>query len=454
MYDSVYQFVARMKYPILTIFIVGMIIRLLLCPISVSDDYCWFLSSDNFMSNLGLYDRDGYYYGPAFAYIMSLGVWVGTTVFGEGILAIQVDELAQIQFYHPMRMIVTTMAFNFMEKSMMILGDIMVGILIYWIGMRLMNDKTKATLMFGLWFLSPLVINESSVHGMFDCYSALLTLLSLVFLYREKYFIAGLTWSSAVLVKIFPIYLLPLYVVYILYRYRGDIKVAIINLVKAIIGAIVAILLIYYPVILNGTFWDSWSFLLNRAAKAGSVIAEGTGSIFENINAVAFTAGTVIQVLALFVAIILAYVYYKENRGEKRRCFLMIAMLSIGTSFLWVPMPQYLILFLPIIILYMVMYDKRYFLPMLLIAIGGPILNLMMEGPGALLIGLGTFTDIVDLNWAIDIAEWYFGDPRIGDYGARQVILSGVGAVIQFIGTALLFVYPIDNIRKRKEICA
>ena len=104
-------------------------------------------------------------------------------------------------------------------------------------------------------------------------------------------------------------------------------------------------------------------------------------------------------------------------------------------------MPEYLILIIPIIVVYAMAYDRRYLNPYLLISFGAAFFIIMVEGPMALFVSVGGYFGIPPMDLIISLTEFYMSGPMIGNYSVLQVIFCAIGAAAQLIGVILLFVY-------------
>jgi hypothetical protein len=405
-------------------------------PLSISDSYYWFLTSENIVSGFGLYGREGFYYSPPFGYMIGLSTTIGSFIFGIPMFASHIDSLYMLQTFYPFHPIVTTAAYNITLTIPLIIGDILISYLVYWFVKERTGDAKKALTAFMLCFLCPLLIFGSSIHGMMDVYSALLAFAALIFISKERYFLAGTAWSAAVFTKVFPGLLLPIFMAFIIRRHKGDIKAIATRIGQAAAGGIFSFLIIYYPVLMDGTFIQSWSFLTSRVSGAGSAVSEGGFSLDQT----GFLVGIIAQVAALIFAIYLAYRYTKREEDRGRR-FFQYALLSVAAAFLWVPMPQYLILLIPFVVFHAVLYDGRYITSWILISAGAVLFIAMVEGPLAMLQSLATSTDLMNADSLISYLTHYISSHRIGMYSLVQVIPSVIGAALQFTGVALLFLF-------------
>ncbi|MCQ2085487.1 MAG: hypothetical protein MJZ21_05000, partial [archaeon] len=440
-----------------------------------------------------------------------LSLILGTWATGFGIFSMPSEAMLQIQPYFEFYPALQTIGFLAMFKILMIAGDVMAALLVRWMIMYFTNDEKKANAGFALLFLSPIVLVESSIHGMFDIYCGLLSLMSIYFVLNKRYAFAGMSWAIATLFKIFPAYLFPVLIAFILREYKGDWKVAAKSIAIAAIAALSIFIILYLPQILNGTFLDSWEFLIGRVFKAGSspeklikiaivgvigivvlvagfvflrrkvhityrpkpltakksiaimlsmvvvvfallaLVNGGITNLFSNLFHTSYIVGIAVQGIAMIVAIVLGYKMYNSNWEDRAKLLLMVGTLAIATCFLWVPMPEYLILLLPLISVYALVYDRRYITPFLFISIGATIFIIMVEGPAALFVSVAQYTDLIDISLVLDITEFYTGSVGLGDYSILQLIFCAIGAGTQLIGVIMLFVYRFNPYRLEDE---
>jgi len=81
------------------------------------------------------------------------------------------------------------------------------------------RGQNPALLMLFAW--NPLVVMETSVNGHLDIVMVFFLLLSLFFFYRDRYILSGIAFAAAVLSKLIPIILLPLFLLFILKKGGG-----------------------------------------------------------------------------------------------------------------------------------------------------------------------------------------------------------------------------------------
>ncbi len=79
----------------------------------------------------------------------------------------------------------------------------------------LLLERGQNPLLILLFAWNPLVVMETSVNGHLDIVMVFFLLLSLFFFYRHRYILSGIAFASAVLSKLIPIILLPLFLLYL-----------------------------------------------------------------------------------------------------------------------------------------------------------------------------------------------------------------------------------------------
>ena len=83
------------------------------------------------------------------------------------------------------------------------------------------NEKT-ATKAYAYYFLNPFVILVGSAWGMFDALPMILTFLSTIYLYDKKWKESALTLGLGIAFKIYPVFLIPLYLYFMKYKQKVD----------------------------------------------------------------------------------------------------------------------------------------------------------------------------------------------------------------------------------------
>lgn len=355
-------------HPLIFLAAVGLLIRIVVSVLFTYsyDVTYWGYVIENIQSDSGLYELPGYYYTPVWGYFISTIGFVMNFVFGIDVFGMQSDSFVPSQdvswdFYLDL---VTTVEFSLVFKAAFTLVDLAISYVLYLMVMEHTGNRKKALIAFGLWFLCPLTIYTSCIHAMFDGLSVLTMLLTVYFLMKGNYLLAGCSFSMAVLTKFFPAYLIFLFVAYILVKERDDMRRFARSLGLSILGAAVMFLVIYTPDILNGTIEDSFSFVFNRVDSIGS----GEESFWDALTSNGYVIVVLLQPIVILLEILLAYYYQKgksacDPNNDSR--FMMYCMLGATSVFLWTPTPTYMMIIIPFVIYHVLVSDSRYKLSLL-----------------------------------------------------------------------------------------
>ena len=338
----------------LWILILGLAIRLVFAPLFTYpfDIEHWGVILQNTESGNGLFGLTGYFYTPAWGYILGfedliINLLPGMT-YGE-----RFTDLLEIEgmAFPYQTATTTTPVFNLAMKLPLILVDVLVGYLLYRLVMSECGDERKAAIGFGLWFLCPIVIYMSSVQAQFDCISALLTLLCVLLVKRNLFFLAGVIFTIAALIKFFPAFCIFLLCVYVVKATPGRLSWK--NLLLSVSGAVLTALVIFLPQILDGTVMNAFSFVFGRTSEY---------DLMQMLRTYPFIAVTLVML------VVLAIFAWRMDAARRKQDFLVLilAMLSICTIFS--PGPQYWIVYLPLLSYYIACRDRNRALLICLIA--------------------------------------------------------------------------------------
>ncbi|MBO5599879.1 MAG: DUF2029 domain-containing protein [Candidatus Methanomethylophilus sp.] len=323
------------------------------------DVHHWAIIMANASSGNGLYGLTGYFYTPVWGYILGFMNLIQQACLTLGETAFRVPEALGFEGYDGwISANTTSMTYTFWVKLPLYLVDLVVAYLIYLVVLDYTGDRRKAVLGFALWFLNPLVILAPAVQGMFDNITALLTLAGFMCIRRRLYFCTGLMMGLAILLKLFPVFLLPLMVAYVLVKEGRDIRKGLLSVIVAAAGVMIVAAAVFLPQIMDGTLSYCFTFLTARAG--------GDGSQWDAIAGM----GTVAAYLIIIVlCILLALVFYRTAGKDLENEFLRYMLVNLVIMFLFPPTPQYLVLLIPFLTVYAVVSDRGFMRPLVLIAV-------------------------------------------------------------------------------------
>ena len=424
------------KRPIFVIFMVGIIARVILMPLfsNTYDVWHWAITVQHIQAGEGLYSITGYWYTPVWGYI--LGAWSNVMdLFGVTDYGYLVENALVMEHegWIGHTATVPSMAFAFFVKIPEVIADIIAAYLIYKIVMHKTNDEKKATYAFALWFLCPFVIFVSAVHGMFDPIVVMFMLLSIYAVMKGHNFLAGASLSVAILLKIFPIFIVPAMIAYLASKHRGDSGAFRKQLGTAALGAGLMALLIYIPQILDGTVAETLRFLTGRMDIEG---LREAGSVWDLVNLIGARIGVFIQPVLFIAAAFLAYRMYKKNGEDADKALISCLLITFSVVFIIPMTPQYLLILFPFMVLFTVMYDKRFLLPFLLISFA-VMAQSILTWNATYLIPLAAETNILNTDVLISFAREMNGLLFNASWASVLLAVPWVAA----IGGALLSAY-------------
>jgi hypothetical protein len=202
------------KHPLFKLAIIGLSIRLVLAPVTqfTYDPVVWYSAGNDMLAGLSPYYTKTYSYPPLWAYTYFPFLLIASLLADPRSFATHVSQMDWISLVVGYSPTILSPILLLTLKLPLIIGDVATGFLLFKLvkGYSGFGAARKA---FVFWIFNPFVIWTSAVHGAFDILPAMFTLLALVFLVRSKHLQSGMSMSIAILYKLYPIYLLPLYAI-------------------------------------------------------------------------------------------------------------------------------------------------------------------------------------------------------------------------------------------------
>lgn len=383
-----------------------------------NDVTAWTNTLANIESGNGLYNVAGYYYPPVWGYILAS--------FSEVIGFLGIDQWSEIfteilfvQDYNSEDAMVSTPVFNLALTVMYMFADLLGALAVYWLINHFTEDTVKAKIGFAVYFIGLNIILVGALGGMFDSFSALMTLLCIILLIKRNDFLSGVMFSMAVLLKLFPVFIFFIVVAYLLKKEGRFINR---RLALWAAGAGLALLVLYLPQILEGNLMDSLSFITARAGNA-----EGTGNILLKYSSMLIYP--VIAILEVFAA----YRFLKKDTYDIDRTFVWFVLISLAVVFIYPSTPQYILLMMPFLIVAAFVHESRLTRPLLLLIIGGAIFQ-TSSLPFDLL-SITMFWDAMSLDAWNSLYDLFYS-PLLGGFNLMN-IWSVVGAIPQYLSVLM-----------------
>ncbi len=421
-------------HPFITILALALLVRLMLMPLLTYDYdiYHWGLIIENIQSGNGLYETAGYYYTPVWGYIlgsmsMFMDAFLSVDVFGVRFTELFPVENLMCKFHIAT---VTTIGFNLFIKAFLVIVDYAVALLLYKLVKERTSDGKKAMFASALWLFSMPVIYMSAVQAQFDSISAFLLLLTVYLLYKDHMFLGGMVYSASILLKFFPGFCILVFVAYVLVKHKDD-GMALKKLLCAILGSALMALVLMMPQILDGTWTDALSFVTGRVDRMTDILKV----MWNGLAVFVMVAGMLIG----------GWLMFKTKEDVDRR-FFEYTMITLVMATLLSSTPQYCLVFLPLLCMYIADDGRQLLRPWLVITFGSFFAAITINN-ASLLLSLSEFSSLVSPDWVISAMQW-MESIRVGE-NTLVTILNGTGNFIQLIGLLfLLIIYFRDRLTR------
>lgn len=382
-----------LSYPLdlVLVVVIGLLVRVAIGIVFTYgyDVYHWALVMSNESSGNGLYGLSGYFYAPVWGYMLAFINLLQQSFLTIGDTAYRVTEALGFESYGGyISANTTSLAFAFWVKLPLYLVDLLVAYLIFWVVLEITGDRRKAWVGFLLWVFNPLVICAPAVQGMFDNITAFLTILCFLGLRKRMYFMSGAMLGLATLLKLFPGFLLPLAVAYVLVREDRDLHRGIPMVVHAAVGFLLIVFIILLPQLLDGTIADCFSFISERAGSGEDLLHRAI-SVFSVLSYILISLGSCL----------IAVAFYMTAGRDLEQEFLTAVLVILTLVFLYPPTPQYLILLVPFLTVYAVTVDRRFMRPLIIISVAAT--GYILANNYTLLLTLANDTDFITIEAAV-----------------------------------------------------
>lgn len=408
----------RIRHPLLTVFLIGTVIRIAIGPLSiVYDSDFWVLVIRNLEAGEGLYGMHGYFYTPVWGYILGLVAALQDVFLDIGESAVRVTEALFVEGSGPyFSATIPSLAMIYSIKVPLYICDAITAFVV----MKLVEEKTedrgKALLAFTLTFLSPVLLMSSGVISMPDTISAMFAVLTIYCLTRGHHFVAGMTFSIAVLVKFFPAFMIFVLVGYILARDADDTRRAMANVGVAALGAAAIVFAIFLPQIMEGSLESCFRFISDRT---GTSAEDGFASLI---------AGIFRFMVYGAVLLISVYIGHRMSRCREedlelvlmRNCFVIATLLLV-----YPPTTQYIVILVPFLAYWIAVSDRRFILSWKILAVGAMIYE--SASIALQLLPSAVWAGVPSIDFAVSAFSFMYS-PFIGPVtlGNIQFIIGGV----------------------------
>lgn len=426
------------EHPLLLLIVVALAVRFALAPMFTYDYdiYHWGVVIQNFQSGNGLYNLDGYYYTPTWGYILGFFSLIQDALLNVDVFGVRIIELLDVESmvfrFHTAT--TTTPEFNLAMKFPLIVVDIIVAIILYrfvkgWTG----NDR-KSLMAAALWLFCPTVVYMSGIQAQFDTISALMMLVTVILVYKDRCFLGGMMFGTSVLLKFFPGFTIIVLVAYILVKHRED-GLAKIKLLQAMAGAALMCLVLFLPQIMDGTITDSLSFITGRLD-----IQSESGALVEY--------GSLLMIaVSLLGMVYFGYRMYRTKAEDADRMLFVNVMLALTCAMFMTVTPQYMMVMMPFLIFYIVSNESKMWICWVLISVGS-FTAAFLNNNFMLLDSASAFFGLVSPEWIIS-ASHAFEVPIIAGLSTMSILTIG-GGIVEYVGLTLILGLFFEDYLKAK----
>lgn len=269
---------------LVTLLLAGLAIRFVLAPFTCHpyDLAVLYGINNDLLAGLNVYTTNSFSYPPLWPYVEYPALRLASFLVSPGIFGLRLDTLnLQVESWK-LPPVVTSPLFNTVSKLPLFTADLLIGLAIYDIVKR-MRGEERARLSFFLWFLNPLVISIDSIHGQFDVLPALMTVLAFCLFLRHDYFATGVAIGLGSLFKIYPVFLIPLYLFSIAsfetgksLNVSGNLSKTTVGCLKFVVGLVVTFVMFIVPLLYS----NIWHDVLSRT----EIIPTLGGLTFFNVS--------------------------------------------------------------------------------------------------------------------------------------------------------------------------
>ena len=324
-----------------------------------NDEEYWYITGINMLAGQGSPYGTWYFgYPPVWAYIFLPFISVSSLFSNPYLFATRINlGNTMVPVMSPL--------FNLAVKLPIIIGDILVGLIIYKLVSSLRDEQT-AKKAFIFWFFNPLVIFTGAMVAQWDVFPALTSLLALVFLMQRKHLYAGISLRIAIMTKLYPAYFIPFYMIFFFKpdsKTKVEWKQGVLRTVSFFAGLLLTVVVFLLPVLLFDSFRYFYEGMFRRGAYIYSIggltpfnliyLFKG-GLEWINQSGRPQIINTLLMVLQIIgIALVSFHFCFRSKQVESFRnllhghiCILVIIFLTILTV-----NPQYMIWVLPFLIL-------------------------------------------------------------------------------------------------------
>jgi hypothetical protein len=331
--------------------------------------------------------------------------------------------------------------------------DLLTGVLIYCFVKEIAPNSKTPKRCFLIWLFNPFVLAMSYLNGSYDVVVGFFILLGAYFIFKNRYFSAGLSFGLGTLTKTSPIFIaIPLGVILLFREFGGSFSVhsfqANSRLFLRFAAGCFVPLVFFAPLFIEytGLTYSGISQEIKVTGGLNQWFFAADSKVSYLVNQYIGGIETVFLYYPIICfAVALLLVKFLEFSRE-RILFTTVFFASLVYLFLPITVqPQYLLWIIPLLLV--ISSKQRNFIwPLLLLSIAGFFFYFSLQGPETFLYPLAMFTPLYSPQMLTNqIAAYQILPGVISPYLTQDLcILFGA---IGFVGLVITILLPIKNLR-------
>jgi hypothetical protein len=440
--------------------VAGAVVRLALIPFTSDtfDDFYWYQVSARAAHGLHLYALPGFSYPPLWgAFLVGIGRLAAILHIGPTSLATSNSTFSQLSFrITDFAVPIVTPLYLVMFKSVLFLADLATTWLVWRTAQLLGASRRGARIAAICWWLSPLAIIESAVHGAFDVSVGLFLLAAVVAALEDRLVLAGAAVALGALAKIEPVFAIPLFLAFIIWPPSGE-PSSLAEAAKAVgrflLGGALATIVVLAPVAAAGETSAMVADIFTRTGNLVRFGGVGLGGLVRALGLNGFqswarTAGRPIvsrvnEAVEVFMGAGMAILWaVRPQWRTKTNLVGGLALLALFVAMV-IPLdqPQYLVWMLPLVCVFAA-WSKAVRLWTFLLGLAISVFYVVDLGPFGLMTQLSTATHWLSaLSVANSIRAYNAAMP--GDFSGPWVGLARGVSVCAVIVSAVALTFCV-----------
>lgn len=181
-------------------------------------------------------------------------------------------------------------------------------------------------------------------------------------------------------------------------------------------------------------FTISVTLILMIAVGVYSVITisrMGGAGFMQYFESIAMKVMILIALISVALAMFIAYRFAFSGELTDAKLFTAL-LLTSSFLFIWMPLPQYPVAILPMMILYVVIVDRRFFIPFIMFTICMTLYEIAMGGITAFF-SVASFTDLIDISVITTFLDFYTSKSFFVEPNTIFIVVFGAIAYISMI---------------------